>query len=95
MMDFNTVWNKICDEYAEDFGGISYRTAVKGYGCSNKPMTLFIEISKEDYDDSNFDVPFTNIKNWLYDNANTHEYRWDGETHHFNDFDVVIDVINE
>ena len=94
MVNFNTVWEKICNDYMEDVGNINYRIAEKGHGFSNKPKTLYIEISKEDYDDSDFDVPFTEIKNWLYNNANSHGYRWDGETHHFNDFDVVIDVID-
>lgn len=49
MLDFSAVWNKICDEYVEDYENINYRIAEKGHGCSNKPKTLYIEISAEEY----------------------------------------------
>ena len=91
MLDFDKVWKKICNDYVEDCGGIDYRIAVKGYGCSNKPMTLFIEISAEDYENNSF----SDITVWLYSNAKSHKITNQCEEYHFNDFDVVIDVINE
>ena len=95
MLDFSAVWNKICDEYVEDYENISYRIAEKGHGCSNKPKTLYIEISAEEYEDNLENNPFGNITAWLYSNAKAHKITHQCEEYNFNDFDVVIDVINE
>lgn len=62
MLDFERVWNKICNDYVEDYNNISYHIAEKGHGFSNKPKTLYIEISAEDYDDNIIDQPFTAIR---------------------------------
>ena len=91
MLDFNTVWERICNNYVEDYGNIDYHIAVKGCGCSNKPMTLFIEINEEDYESN----PFSDITVWLYSNAKSHKITNQCEEYHFDDFDVIIDIIKE
>ena len=89
MLDFDTVWEKICNNYVEDYGNISYYIAEKGSFNSNRPKTLYIEISKEYY----YDDPFWNITIWLNENAKAYKITDQGEEYKFDDFDVIINEI--
>ena len=90
MLNFNEVWEKIYNNYVEDYGNISYYIAKKGSFGSNSPKTLYIEISKEYY----YEDTFWNIVIWLGENAKSYKILGDGEEYHFDDFDVIIKEIS-
>ena len=95
MINFDTVWEKICNDYVEDYGNINYNIVEKGYLNSNRPKTLYIEISEEDYENNLEKNPFGDITAWLYNNAKAHKITHLHEEYNFDDFDVIIDITEE